>query len=109
MFDNQSFHPGTASRGVEYALDFGAGTATLVNQWVRTDGQEAFGLGSLRLQDDGTAVVGWGALLELFSDYLPGHSTRPAMVVTMSSGINYRVVKLPLGALDQAMLRSTAG
>ncbi len=110
LFDNESFHPGTSSRGVEYALDLGAGTARLVQAWGRTDGAQAFGLGSMRRQADGSTVVGWGAISQLFSEYLPGHAVRPAMTVGSAPGTqNYRVVKLPSASLDQSVLRHTSG
>lgn len=110
LFDNQSFHPGTSSRGVEYHLDVAAGTATLVGEWGRTDGQQAFGLGSTRRQPDGSTVVGWGGINELLSEFLPGHAARPAMVIRLpAAATNYRVVKLPSEALDESMLRATAG
>lgn len=111
LFDNQSFHPGgTSSRGAEYALDLTAGTATLVGEWKRTDGQQAFGLGSVRQQSDGSTVVGWGGISELLSDYLPGHSARAAMTIRLPAGAsNYRVLKLPVDALDESVLRATAG
>ena len=110
LFDNQSFHPGTSSRGVEYTLDLTAGTATMVGSWGRTDGQQAFGLGSMRRMPDGSTIIGWGAITDLLSDYLPGHSVRPAMVIRLPAGAtNYRVVKLPPEALDESLLRATAG
>jgi hypothetical protein len=110
LFDNQSFHPGTSSRGVEYHLDVAAGTATLVGEWGRTDGQQAFGLGSTRRQPDGSTVVGWGGINDLLSEFLPGPAARPAMVIRLpAAATNYRVVKLPSEALDESMLRATAG
>jgi hypothetical protein len=110
MFDNESFRPGASSRGVEYAVDAAAGTATLVRAWTRNDGLQAFGLGSTRRQPDGSTVVGWGAISHVFSEYLPGHDDVAAMTVKPKIGAqNYRVEKVPIGRLDEAQLRATAG
>lgn len=110
LFDNQSFHPGTSSRGVEYTLDLTAGTATMVGSWGRTDGQQAFGLGSMRRMPDGSTIIGWGAITDLLSDYLPGHPSRPALKVLLQTGdVNYRALKIPFEVLGEGTLRATAG
>ena len=50
------------SRAVEYAIDTGANTATLVWQYEIDHQVTAFGLGSARHQADGSTVIGWGPL-----------------------------------------------
>ncbi|MCB9184353.1 MAG: aryl-sulfate sulfotransferase [Flavobacteriales bacterium] len=61
LFDNglQDTHP---CRGVEYALDEGALTATLV--WSREYGAPAWSraMGSMQRLPNGGAVIGWGAI-----------------------------------------------
>ena len=42
--------------------------------------------------------------------FFPAHAARPAMVIRLpAAATNYRVVKLPSDALDESMLRATAG
>ena len=113
FFDNQSGVVGATSRAVEYAIDAGAGTATLVWQYPISRPVTAFGLGSVRRQSDGSTVIGWGPLQPLVTDLGPyGNVTlevsqNPA--TDNQIAMNYRTVKEPIGALDLATLRATAG
>ena len=113
LFDDQSFVPNASSRAVEYALDTGAGTATLVWHYELSRPVTAFGLGSTRRQADGSTVIGWGPLQPLLTDLGPfGNRT---LEVTQSPAtdnqiaMNYRTVKEPAGALNLATMRATAG
>ena len=107
MFDNRT-QTGTASRAVEYKLDLAAGTATLVWQDQRTDGQAAFGLGSVRRQTDGSVVICWGGLQPLLTDIDPSGSV--ALELRQGGGgMAYRSIKEPLSAFDAATLRADAG
>ncbi len=112
-FDNESAVAGATSRAVEYALDTDAGTATLVWQYPLSRQVTAFGLGSVRRQADGSTVIGWGPLQPLVTDLGPSGdvtlevSQSPATDNQIS--MNYRTVKAPVGALDLATMRATAG
>jgi hypothetical protein len=107
LFDDHS--DGTASaRGVEYAMDFDAGTATLVWQYQGSDASGA--LGSCRRYSDGHTVIGWGSngnglvLSEIDSD---GHDV---LDLSFDSGdVSYRAVKVTDAQLALDLLRQTAG
>ena len=109
LYDDHSGGTGPA-RGVEYAFDLGAGTASPVWQYAAPDGVPASATGSFRRSADGNEnVVGWG--------FRPGSGfteTDAAGAVrttlTFPDGdLVYRVVKQPPGALDVNLLRETAG
>ncbi len=108
MFDNQSGKP-QASRGVDYLIDPVAGTARLVWQYSRTDGLNAFGLGSVRRDPtSGSSLIGWGGSPPLFTDIGPYQN--PTLQVSLPpSGLAYRAVKEPLSSFDAAVLRANAG
>ena len=106
MFDNESGV--TSPRAVEYALDPNDATATLVWQYGRTDSGQAFGLGSVRRQGDGSTVIGWGPLPPVLSDLGPlGNVTLEVSEVPTAN--NYRTIKVPVASLNLATLRADAG
>jgi hypothetical protein len=108
MFDNESNHAGAPARGVEYALDLDAGTATLVWQYARPDGANSPAQGSTRRLADGSSVIGWGVFNDSFVDLEPfGHVA--LAVKQMPQGYSYRVVKEPKASFDVAILRANAG
>jgi len=106
MFDDHGATPGVA-RGVEYTLDFDAGTASVAFQYLGT-AQSAYE-GSFRRGADGESVIGWG--------YVP---TDPRVlteinaagadvldVAFVDAGPSYRSIKVPLSQLDVGVLRAT--
>jgi hypothetical protein len=106
MFDNESGV--TSPRAVEYALDPDAATATLVWQHGRSDSSQTFGLGSVRRQDDGSTVIGWGALPPILTDIGPlGDVTLEVSQDPFAN--NYRTIKVPAARLNLATLRADAG
>jgi hypothetical protein len=109
LFDD---HGATAdaglARGVEYAIDFDAGTATVAFQFLGTT-QSAYE-GSFRRYDDGESVIGWG-----------GDNPDPRVLTEVDVNGNdvfdvsfaptaapYRAVKVPVATLDIGLMRTTA-
>jgi hypothetical protein len=108
LFDNETSHAGAPARGAEYALDLGAGSATLVWQYARPDGANSPAQGSTRRLTDGSSVVNWGVFTDAFVDLEPfGHLA--LAVQQMPQGYSYRVVKEPKASFDVAALRQNAG
>jgi hypothetical protein len=121
LFDDHSFAPGR-ERGVIYDVhvdpgDGGAadcGTSSDASSgatvaWQVAGPESSGGLGSMRIQSDGSKVIGWGygggAANLTFTEVDPsGHD-----VLDVSPVLSYRVIKVPLAAFDLTVLRSTAG
>jgi hypothetical protein len=107
LFDDHGATAGLA-RGVEYAIDQDAGTATVAFQFLGIAQSQYEG--SFRRYADGESVIGWG-----------GISTDPRVITEVDSNGNdvfdvsfapitpsYRAVKVPLTTLDIAWMRLTA-
>ena len=108
MMDNRTA-TGQPSRAVAYRIDEVARTATMLWQIIAPSGQSGGTLGSVRVQPDGSILVGWGAPLQpMFTEHdANGNLT---MSITQSpSGFSYRIVKYPVTDFDAAQLRATAG
>jgi len=60
LFDNATGSEPLRSRGVEYQLDFDAGTATILQTWPHPDGSFAGSQGSIQRLDGGGTLIGWG-------------------------------------------------
>jgi Arylsulfotransferase (ASST) len=110
LYDDQSWDPRFAARGVEYQIDQAAGTATLVWSYKSPDGLNSGATGSFRRLYAGTDnVIGWGVKPNtLFTEVDAGG--HPLLDVRFSnSEISYRVIKVPSTALDHDLLRASAG
>jgi hypothetical protein len=111
LYDDQSWNASLAARGVEYHIDSRAGTATLVWAFQSPDGRNSLATGSFRRLDGGADnVVGWGIKPNgpLFTEV--DARGRVLLSVTFPSGeFSYRVIKVPVTALDHGFLRATAG
>jgi Arylsulfotransferase (ASST) len=113
VFDDHSAAaamPGVA-RGVEYALDLGAGTAHVVWQY-QAPANSAY-LGSFRRYADGTNLIGWGAYtgsanLAFTEVDAAGHDLLDMSFVSHGNW-SYRAEKVPVGSFDIDVLRRTAG
>jgi hypothetical protein len=108
LFDDHGAGLGVA-RGVEYAIDHDAGTATVAWQFLGMNAS-AFE-GSFRRYLDGESVIGWGGnapdtrvVTEVDSD---GNDVFDVSFAPQVSP--YRAVKVPLSRLDIGMMRVTAG
>jgi hypothetical protein len=109
LFDDHGATTTTGvARGVEYAVDTNARTATMTFQFLGL-GPSAYE-GSFRRYADGNSVIGWG------------HNPTDPRVMTevdgngdvvldigLSDRISYRALKVPLDRLDGALLRAAAG
>ncbi len=106
LFDDHGATAGVA-RGVEYAIDHKANTATLAFQFLGT-GQSQFE-GSFRRYQDGDSVISWG-YVPTDARILTEINARGEDVLDVAFGgeVSYRAVKVPLSQLDIGMLRATA-
>jgi hypothetical protein len=108
LYDNHSPPATGNARGVEYAINVGAGTATLGFSYA--NGPVAFATGSFRRNTAGDDnVVAWG--IRGGSGFDEVNATG-GVLMTMrfpNGESEYRVVKLDPSALDVNLLRSTAG
>jgi hypothetical protein len=105
MFDDHGGSVGVA-RGVEYAIDLAAKTATPTFQFLGI-GPSLFE-GSFRRQADGHSVVGWGHVAadpRTFTEVDAQGSD--VFDVTLAGGNSYRAVKVPTSQLDVSLLRAT--
>ena len=94
-----------------YAVATGTSTATWVSQYpTQPGGANASATGSFRRYANGTDnLVGWGFRLGSGFTEADGKGN-PFFAMTYPNGeLEYRVVKVPLGALDINALRATAG
>jgi len=110
LYDNQSWDPSLAARGVEYHIDSVAGTATMVWSYQSPDGHNSAATGSFRRLSRGTDnVIGWGIKPgPLFTEVDAASNT--LLNVTFPNGeFAYRVQKVGPTALDHNLLRATAG
>ena len=99
------------ARGVEYAVDHTANTATMV--WQFLGDHSSLYEGSFRREDDGESVICWGG---------SSSPTDPRAITEVDPNGNdvfdiafspiaapYRGIKVPLTTLDIAWMRATAG
>jgi hypothetical protein len=108
MFDDQTTTPGPA-RAVVYSLDLTAGTATLV--WEYDGSVSVAGMGSFRITEDGSRVIGWGYSGPDGRAFTEVDATGNDLLdfVFTDGTRSYRAIKVPTSAFDIALLRSTAG
>jgi hypothetical protein len=105
LFDDHGASAGVA-RGVEYAIDHMANTATVSFQFLGV-GQSQYE-GSFRRYPDGHSVIGWG--------YVPSdervvteidENGEDVFDITFEDQNSYRAIKVPLSQLDIGMLRAS--
>lgn len=109
MFDNQAGMTGRQSRAVAYAIDEGAGTATMLWEFRNAAPFTGDTLGSVQQNADGSVVVNWGAGLQPFLEELAPNGTRLMAVGLPFGGQSYRTVKHPPTEFDVNVLRANAG
>jgi hypothetical protein len=108
-----------AARGVEYAIDTVADTATVDYQYAQLQGLPVSATGSFRRMPDvandigsGTSVIGWGISPPNFlSGYTEVDSSGHVLVdVRFPNGeVLYRAIKVDAGDVNLSLLRQTAG
>jgi hypothetical protein len=106
------------ARGVEYAIDTHAATATLDFHYNQPEGHNVAATGSFRHYPDaslgmgsGSSLIGWGIALTFnsgFTEVDPGGSVLFDVVFPIGEWI-YRAVKEPRSAIDINLLRASAG
>lgn len=113
LFDNRTEMSGQPARAVAYRIDTAnadpaAWTATL--EWEIRDvlGRNSPALGSTRVGEDGSVLIGWGFLQPMFEE-VAASGERLLAVSQLPFGNSYRIVKYPPSAFDAARLRATAG
>jgi hypothetical protein len=110
IYDNQTWDATLAARGVEYHIDTGAATATLVWSYQSPDGQNSSATGSFRRLDSGADnVIGWGVKAGTLFTEVDAEGNVLLNVALSGGGYSYRVQKVGPGALDHDLLRATAG
>jgi len=110
LYDNQTWDASLAARGVEYHIDTGAGTATLVWSYQSPDGRNSAATGSFRRLNAGADnVIGWGVKAGTLFTEVDAQGNVLLNVGFSGGGFAYRVQKVGLTALDHDLLRATAG
>jgi hypothetical protein len=107
LFDDHGAGKGVA-RGVEYAIDHAAGTATVAWQFLGSAASQFEG--SLRRYADGESVIGWGYVPKDPRIFTEVNATGQDVLDVSIAGLNpsYRAVKVPITQLDLNVLRQTA-
>jgi hypothetical protein len=111
LFDNQRPSAAPDARGIEYAVDFGAGTAEPVFSFSSPEGVASCCMGSFGRSPDGHRVIGWGfvfGVLRVLTE-LDADGDRVLDVALSSGNTSYRAVKVPPSRLDLTTMRRTAG
>ena len=118
VYDDHSGCTG-AARGVEYAIDTTAGTATPDYQYAQQQGLSVSATGSFRRMPDaandvgsGTSLIGWGISVPSFlSGFTEVDSSGNVLVdVRFPNGeVLYRAIKVLAGDVNLNLLRQTAG
>ncbi|MFI5282102.1 MAG: aryl-sulfate sulfotransferase [Candidatus Dormibacterales bacterium] len=110
LYDDQTWDAHLAARGVEYHVDPAAGTATLVWSYASPDGHNAIATGSFRRLDGGNDnVIGWGYKANTLFTEVDAAGNVMLNVTFPGGDFIYRVQKVPITAIDHALLRATAG
>ena len=117
LFDDHTQCSG-AARGVEYAIDTGAGTATLDYQYAQPQGLSSEATGSFRRMPDssddigsGSSVVGWGSPVGFLSGFteIGAGGTVLADMRFEDGEVIYRALKVDATQVNLSLLRQTAG
>ena len=118
VFDDHSNCPG-AARGVEFAIDTTAGTATPDYQYAQPQALSVSATGSFRRLPDanndigsGTSLIGWGVTSgSLLSGFTEVDSSGNVLVDITFPYLQYlyRVIKVDTSDVNLPLLRQTAG
>lgn len=92
LFDNGNFHSPSFSRAVEYSLDEGNHTATLVWEYRNTPSIYAFAMGSVQRLENGNTFIGWGYTGTTLSEVTPEGQVALEMKLP-ASYLSYRAFK----------------
>ena len=109
LFDNHTWYLG-AARGVEYHLDTGAGTASLVWQYRSADAGHSNATGAFRRYDTGNDnLVTWGFKPNSLFTEVDAAGDVLMNVAFPDGDAAYRTIKTPLSGFDADLLHRTAG
>ena len=116
VFDDHTGCVG-AARGVEYALDTGAGTATPDWQYAQPNGRSVGATGSFRRMPDaandigsGSSIIGWGISLFPSGFTEVDGSGKVLCDIRFADGdVIYRAIKVDAAQVNLQLLRQTAG
>lgn len=97
------------ARAVAYEIDATARTATLLWSIPTASGSSSFGLGGVRVLDDGATLVTWGNGPVPLAEEFDAGRTSVLRFFQDGGGFTYRVTKEPSSAFSAAVLRATAG
>ncbi|MEM9745134.1 MAG: aryl-sulfate sulfotransferase [Actinomycetota bacterium] len=103
---------GEPSRGVTYMIDTsgpGAGTATLVEEFLQPNGQASAGLGSNRPGPAGGRIVNFGGGVQPHAIQYDAAGDPTMTITAPDGGFPYRIVWYPKSTFDVTELRSLAG
>jgi hypothetical protein len=108
LFDDQTSKPGPA-RGLILSYDVAAGTASVV--WQRAGQGPSLALGSFRVEDDGSRIIGWGLSAGVNPAFTEVDAAGNRLLeLTLGVGDStYRALKVPAAQLDLDLMRKTAG
>ncbi len=107
LYDNQT-EKSHAARAIIYEYDVDAGTATPV--WVYKGLVSSLAMGSLRFQENGASVIGWGiGAPDLVFTEIDGKGNDLLDFSFTDGDVSYRAIKIPTSAFDIGLLRTTAG
>ncbi len=108
IHDNHVGAADATSRAVEYAVDPGAATASLV--WTYSAGTLKSGtLGSVRRLADGTTLIGWGTGSSPWIEQVSAEGNRILTVSAGAADVIYRAEPAPAAAYNRDALRNAAG
>ena len=109
VFDDHT-NLGGMARGIEYAIDTNAGTASMVWEYPNVTWSEA--MGSFRRYGDGSNLISWGLSPKTVVDITEvddaGHDLLD-ITFANNQDSSYRAVKVPTTTFDASVLRATAG
>lgn len=102
LFDNGTGKTPLISRGVEYQLDFEAGTITQTQNWLHPDGNYASSQGSIQRLENGGTLIGWGTASSaafnggMITEYSDG-CNMVGQIFFPQNHFSYRARKVPSG------------
>lgn len=112
LHDNRTASGGQPARFVEYRIDTNGDpstwTATLVRSINAPFGLSSGSVGSARPAEDGSVLMGWGAMRPAFVEYA-ADSVTELLRINVPDASPYRIVKYGPDDFDADGLRATAG
>jgi hypothetical protein len=119
LFDDETYGPGGPARGVVYDVALGAldggceggsdgGNAGATIVWKYPGMRPVFAGGSVRIQPDGSRVVGWGLEPNVVFTEVDAKGA-DLLDFRFAGNESYRAIKVPLDALSLDAMRASTG